>query len=70
MKKRGKVIYVSHEAYRGLETLGNRYISKKFLDGKRISYNKSIKFLLELVKIAEKIKLPRRLDDDDKTKEI
>jgi hypothetical protein len=64
MKKRGKVIYVSHEAYKGLESTGNRYISKKFLDGKRISYNKSIKFLLELLRIAEKIKVQKWLDDD------
>jgi hypothetical protein len=65
LRKRGKIIYVTYDTYRSLETVGNRYISRKFLDGRRISYNKSIKFLLNLLNVAEKIELTPRLNEDE-----
>lgn len=56
MKKRGKIIYVSYDSFKGLESVGKKYISKRFLNNnKKISYNKSIQFMLELIKVSEKL---------------
>jgi hypothetical protein len=66
MKKRGKIIYVGYPEYIGLESIGKEYISKTFLDGKkRVSYNKSIKFLLSLVQATKKIKNAPIFDKDE-----
>ncbi len=56
-KKKGKIIYVGYNEYKSLESIGKRYISKPLLDDKKkkVSYNKSIKFLISLVNVAEKI---------------
>lgn len=65
MRKHGKVIYIAYDVSKDLEKIGARYISRKFLENKtRVSYNKSIRFLIDMIKMAEKVKLKKRFDKD------
>ncbi len=66
MKKRGKIVYLGYSEYKGLEDVGKKYVSKTFLDGKKhVSYSKSVRFLLDLVKVNENIKNAPRMDKDE-----
>ncbi len=58
MRKLGKHIYISREVIDGLEDVGEKYI-RKFRDGKRTSYNRACLYLLQLIGIAERLKINR-----------
>lgn len=67
MKKRGKIVYLGYNEWKGLESIGKKYVSKPLLDDgkKRVSYTKSVRFLLSLVKVNENIKLAPRFDEEE-----
>jgi hypothetical protein len=69
MKKRGKLIYLSISAYRGLELIGKKYISRDFAKGNRISYNSACLLLLKFADMGERMCKEqvknKILEDDD-----
>jgi len=64
---RGKNVYLTYESLHGLEEVGKRYINRNFKQrGKHTSYNKACLYLLQLIGIAEKLRVePIEQCDDD-----
>ena len=66
MKPIGRRVYLSARAAKGLEEVGKKYI-QQFRNGKRTSYNRACLYLLQLIGIAERLKIgePIKGCDDD-----
>ena len=56
MKSLGKRIYLSAEAVEGIESIGRKYI-QKFRNGRKTSYNKACLWMLQVIRVAERLKL-------------
>jgi hypothetical protein len=67
---KGKLIYVSVQAFKGLEEFGEKCISEDFAKVKYIKYNSAILLLLKFADMGEKIhkekiKLVNKLGDSE-----
>lgn len=72
--KKGKLVYLSIPAIKGLEELGRRYIHRDFDKMDRVSYNRACLFLLKIVKLGEQTwkeqqKLSQKLNDENDKEE-
>ena len=67
MKRRGKNVYLTSESLRGLEEIGKKYISRKFKEGSRISYNKACLYLLQTFRIAEGLRIGESIEENNES---
>ena len=64
MKSLGKRVYLSAEAVSGIESIGRKYI-RRFQVGRKISYNKACLFMLQMINVAERLKLREPIEETD-----
>ncbi len=64
MKPLGKRIYLSAEAVSGIETIGRKYI-RKFRNGRKTSYNRACLWMLQVINVAERLKLREPIVEPD-----
>ena len=65
MRKLGKHIYISRKVADGLESVGKKYI-RNFRNGKSVSYNRACLWMLNLIEVAEKLRVePMEGEEED-----
>jgi hypothetical protein len=69
--KYGKLVYLSKTAAESLEDIGQKYISRRFKEGKRVSYNQACLYLIQMFRLAENLKKKDKIISlDEKNEEI